>query len=668
MGGEGTRYMVMLEKDIADFSDSLKIHVRQPVVDAAYQIRGLRGASNKTDYLIITHEDFLDASIRLAKHKVKVGFAAPRVVLLNDILEQFSGGNTDPSAIRNFLLHVYRNWDGGDILSYVTLFGSGHYDYKEVTTRQTSFIPVPYISGRFNEDYYTLLDTAAIDRQHYGYYFLGRLPAKSAAAALDIVEKIIDTEDPGAAEFDAWRSRVLLMADDDQQGASEDGITNHMSASKHVADTIGRLRPDIDIRTLYLLEYEWDDRFHKPGATRAFINEINNGVGLVNWFGHGAIDLIADERLMSKEDVTALYNRRRYPVFSLFSCSIGKFDQPGNESLGEILVRQPRAGGIAVVSGTRDVSASANSNLSRPFVRALFDTAAGANITIGSALQIGKYMAPGSSNRWYVTLGDPSVSLFTRNRRVGLTVTDTAGSVIDTLKAMQRITIKGAVYTHEGRKDEAFGGPGAYVSLTLLNPPQDSVRRKDGGKFFYADTVYTLPGSPVFSDVIPVGSDGTFEQQLLLPMNLTFGKPGVRLIAHAWKAGDTLIGSGHLGGLIFEGSASGGISDTAGPRISVRPIYNNISMDSEGLFVRNRITAQLPLTLEVSVEDENGINLIGNGPDEGLTMEVKGALSKRPINGFKDGKASIVFEENSLKSGSHELIISAQDLLGNVSR
>jgi hypothetical protein len=686
-GGHGTRYMVMLENDIVDFSDSLKpgVAIDQFTESAEYQIRNLRGnASNRTDYLIITHDDFLGGAIKLARHKTGMGFRYPRVVLLSDILNQFSGGHVDPAAIRNFLLHVYRNWDGGDVFSYVVLIGSGHYDYKGVTTTQPNFMPVPYITNKINEDFYALFEVGIHPNSQFsGFYFLGRLPAKSSAEALDMVQKIIETEDPRYADFDAWRSRLLMSYDDDQQQDRQDYIRDHLLISEALSRTIDRMRPDLDQRKLPLLEFEWDDRWHKPGATRTLINEINNGLALFNWVGHGGASIVADERLFHIQDVSSLTNRRRYPVFSLFTCSVSQFDMPGEDCLASALMRQPGAGAVAVVSSARKALASDNAVLAPQFFTALFDTTAvGADMSISGALTIAKHrVGPGRpGNTFYLTLGDPSLILFRRNRTVDLKITDAQGGALDTLKAMQQITISGTIKDRGlGYDDLSFGsgGDSAFVNITLFNPQQDSVRRKDGGKFFYAhpDSVYTLPGSPVFSARIPV-RDGKFEQPLRLPMNLVFGKPGVRLTAHAWKRGDTLIGSGHLGGLIFEGSVNVNVSDTAGPRISVRPIYGDTLMDRTGLLVRNRITAQLPLTLEVSIEDESGINLIGGGPDEGLTMEVRGALSKRPINhlfqfsegSFNRGTATIIFEKNSLKSGTHELILSAQDLLGNVSK
>jgi hypothetical protein len=228
----------------------------------------------------------------------------------------------------------------------------------------------------------------------------------------------------------------------------------------------------------------------------------------------------------------------------------------------------------------------------------------------------------------------------------------------------------------QGRKDGGFGaGQEAFVSLTLFNPPQDSVRRKDGGRFPLADSLalYRLPGRPVYSSAKRRVTGGEFRDTLLLPMNLAFGKPGVKLTAYAWKERDAVFGSGYLGGLVFGGSAGGDSAiNTAGPRISVRPIFHAGGMDRQpGLFVRNRVTARLPLDIEISVASENGINLIGTGPDEGLSWEVKGALSRRAIGAlegsFDRGTATVTINESDLKSGAYEMVIRAQDLLGNPS-
>jgi hypothetical protein len=44
------------------------------------------------------------------------------------------------------------------------------------------------------------------------------------------------------------------------------------------------------------------------------------------------------------------------------------------------------------------------------------------------------------------------------------------------------------------------------------------------------------------------------------------------------------------------------------------------------------VISLLPLKCEIELYDENGIDVTGTGPDEGLTMEIKGTLSRRNIN------------------------------------
>jgi len=679
VGNQGTRYIVMAQNNIVDYSDSLK-RVTYTSSGNSFLIRDLRGTVSRTetrsDYLIITHEDFTDAALKLAEHKkTYAGFNYPKVVLLSDLQNQFGGGNMDPASIRNFLLFVYRNWEQGNNLDYVTLVGLGHYDYKYVNTRQPNFMPVAYrTNGRHSnhnwvtDDYFVFFDTHIHpDSQHFSSYFLGRLPARSSSEAFDIVEKIIEMENPAEANFDSWRNRVLLTADDDMQGNDRD-YTSHYISSERVGNIIWRNRPAADLRKVYLFEYPRDDYHVKPGSTRAFINEINNGVAAVNWFGHGSANQLADELMFSRTDVLALHNRKRYPVFSFFSCSVGKFDLPGTDCLSAQLVRQPRAGAIGVVSATRATYASHNDSLAMPFFEALFDP--NDNLSIGASLQYGKNAYRYIDNRYYLLLGDPSITISRQNRKVDITIENYAGKSIDTLKALQQIKIKGSVNDAWGL-DKDFTGSGAFVNVTLFNAP-DTARRKDGGT--YSNPVYELPGAPVFSAKVSV-KDGVFEDSLLLPMNLSFGKQGVRLTAYAFK--DTLMGTGVRTGLIFSGSESSNISDTIGPKISVRPIYGNLSMDmhqDSGLFAKNRISATLPFTLEIRVEAERGVNVIGSGPDEGLTIEVPGSLSKRSINhlfrpdDFNKGRAPVNFEENTLKSGVHELVVSAQDLLGNISR
>ena len=64
-------------------------------------------ASNRADFMVITHSDFVTQATRLASHKQSIGrFAEPKVIDIMDIYREFSGGAVDPAALRNFLVYV----------------------------------------------------------------------------------------------------------------------------------------------------------------------------------------------------------------------------------------------------------------------------------------------------------------------------------------------------------------------------------------------------------------------------------------------------------------------------------------------------------------------------------------------------------------------------------
>jgi hypothetical protein len=84
----------------------------------------------------------------------------------------------------------------------------------------------------------------------------------------------------------------------------------------------------------------------------------------------------------------------------------------------------------------------------------------------------------------------------------------------------------------------------------------------------------------------------------------------------------------------------------------------------------------LPLSIEIDVSDINGIDVVGTGPDEGLTLEIEGVKQKHSINhsfqfsegDFRQGSAAVTLKENDIQPGLYKMRISAQDLLGNISK
>lgn len=673
--GGGVRYFIADEAGFITLDDAA---LQSPTVPFSNVVTDLRDVNNETDYLIITHPVFRNEAIRLAAHKAQNGFTCPRVVITDDIYSGFSGGNFDPVAIRNFLAYVRQYWKNGDKLDYAVLFGKGHMDFKGVKTTETNFIP-PMEEDGFSEslcldDFYAVLDPGSSGDLSNLTLAMGRLPCMTAGEAATMVDKIIETEDTRKADWGSWRNSMLFVADDDMQRDIEDqikGTIAHYASSERVAGVVGSLRPSMTLRKAYLFEYPWNASYEKPEASRAIINEINSGVGFVNFFGHGSPVQWTDERVLSPAEVPQFYNARQYPVISSYSCGVGLFDLPGKVSLSEDLVKAPGAGAIAAISAARSSGATSNEMLAMNFYRSMFDTAR----TIGMAMVAAKALTNDANSEVYLIMGDPAIRFFEPARTVRLEIDDSFGKPLsDTLKALQPITIKGTIVDANGNPDVSFGSlTTAYVQLGFYNASEVTTR-KDGGS---ADpnVEYLMPGKPVFSGKTPV-RDGAFIQTTVLPRNLSFDKTGPRLIAYAWEGDKVGLGCKNT---IFHGSVSSSSTmktDSSGPRITIRPLYDIDAMRSTESSFSDRITSSLPFKCEIEIYDQNGIDVNGIGPDEGLTMEIPGVMSRRNINqkfkfsegDYRNGTAVLSFEENSLHAGKYTLVATAQDMVGNVSR
>ncbi|MBN2187838.1 MAG: hypothetical protein JW699_00180 [Chitinispirillaceae bacterium] len=681
-GNRGTCFFLSNETGFIVLSDSAFSPPAPRLTTHSYVIADLRDTASSSDYLIITPPAFIAEAERLAEHKAAHGFSRPRIVSVNDIYADFAGGNFDPVAIRNFLAFAVRTWRSRDTLVYVVLMGTGHYDFKQVSTDEANFIPPIEQYGNFcTDDFYAVLTPGSFGSSGELSVAVGRLPCQTPAEAAFMVDKIISVEDAAAADWGPWRNTLLLVADDDMQHDRYDYINcphnqcGHAVSSETLEKSLLAVRPSLDVRKAYLYDYPWSSGYEKPEAARAIVNGINSGVGYANYFGHGSDMYWADEHALSEKVVPLLYNGNRLPFVSSMSCGVSMFDEPENTSLSELLMKAQRAGALATFASTRGAMPGPNEVLAINVYDSLLTAE---SPTFGTAILRGKLASGGvlnGNNTMYVLLGDPSIRLTAPDRRVELTLFDRSCDTLlgKQLQALQQITIRGTIVHENGTPDPSFGSMmPAYVQLSLYNPPEIT-GRKDGG----ADTTvrWLRPGKPVFSAKLAV-RNGAFEQAAVIPPNITFDNSTAKLTAYAWEGPKTALG--FLDSLVFHGTCATCISggDSTGPRITIRPVYDLASMRSSSVSFSDRIVSSLPLKCEIELFDMSGINVIDNGPDQGLTMEIPGVISRRNINykfqfaegDFRKGVALLSLEENDLKVGSYPLNITAQDLPGNVSR
>lgn len=694
--GLGYQYVIANESDFLSLPVDYEVHYKQ-TNSSSSQKKFLRDPSINCDYLVISSEDFLTQAQQLVNHKISAGlFNNPLVVNVKDIYREFSGGTPDYSAIRNFLSYTHNGgWTSAP--DYVLLFGSGNYDYKNYkSSNEKVHIPTCQYNQDCMEDFYTYLDYGDIvgSTTTYPDIFLGRIVALSQSEATSAVEKIIEME-AGEKEytFKDWRNRLLLVADDDRTPHGIDGIT-HYKSSEDVAFYSEVQRPGISLRKVYLFEYPWKGADNsKPDAANALFSEINQGVGCVNYFGHGSWEAWADENILNKNTVSSLTNAGKYPLITAFSCRVGRFDIPSQTSLAGDMVNQVKSGAIGFIASTRTAYAGANTAMAKGFFWALYDKEL--NYSIGQAYAMSKNKVGtnvdnsniddvvGNNIQYYALIGDPSIRLNTITDSLKVSLNSEKS---DTVQALETINVSGKVGVFDSTGDivnTAFGisetNPG-YAQISFYFPTRDSVKRKDGGE--NNNIMYSLPGDYLRPDTTVNIVNGIFSADIAMPKRVPFGKEKPILRVYAFNKNGSKCATFIKDDFIFSGSKIGNDSDTLGPSIKIRPLRvdadeNAIDKWNVPVGVGDTITASLPMKIAIDLWDQSGLQVTGSAPGEGLTLEVEGVLSQVSLgSGFSldpesngtAGTAQYYMDSSGVKPGNYRLIVGAMDINGNISR
>src|SRR5262249_47945823 len=156
---------------------------------------------------------------------------------------------------------------------------------------------------------------------------------------LDVVRNKIILYDQ-SAPLGEYRNRIMLIADDNMQGSEVDLL--HWQHLEQTADLDSSHTPQhLDRVYVYLHTYPTESGSIKPAAKTDIIDNIDSGLLMFNYIGHGSPFKLSDESVFLDSDVGTLTNTTQLPVFVAASCDIGKFNDPTVQSLGELLIITP---------------------------------------------------------------------------------------------------------------------------------------------------------------------------------------------------------------------------------------------------------------------------------------------------------------------------------------
>ncbi|MRR09422.1 hypothetical protein EG831_04965, partial [bacterium] len=285
-----------------------------------YQPQRLRQTMLGSRYLIVAADAFWpQAQALLAHHAGQADQLPARAVKLSSVYDEFGFGLKDPSAVRNFLKHVYlRSTPAYASPTWVCLLGDGSFDYRHIDRSVPDQDLVPshqandlhydgigeYLCSA-DDDWFAAVAQTDPDSAGFPQFVVGRIPAKDGAEAWTAVNKALGYN--RRQGLGPWRNRALLMADDAFE-RTEYHSTDLLHTSQ--AESIARiyLPASYDVAKVYGEMYPLSSQLTKPAATSDLLQQWNQGAGIVHFIGHGAWWVWGHESYFRHTDASSLAN------------------------------------------------------------------------------------------------------------------------------------------------------------------------------------------------------------------------------------------------------------------------------------------------------------------------------------------------------------------------
>lgn len=637
--------------------------LQAPVFKDVVENQNLRGMSTP-ELLIITHPDLQSEAQRLADFRASNDHLDATVVTVQKIYNEFSSGRPDVTALRDFVRHLYEK---SSRLKYLLLLGKGSYDYKNILKGNANLVPIYESRNSLHpldtygsDDYYGFLedDEGEWEEKQGGNHTLdigiGRIPVTNAADAKAVVDKLIrySIHENG---YGAWRNKVLFVADDGDNNI-------HVKQSDDLSVLVDTAFSNFNYSKLYLDAYPQESSPSgetSPRASDALNKAVDNGTLVVNFTGHGGESGWMQEDILDIFMINRWNNRDRLPLFVTATCEFGRHDNPAVVSGGEIVVTNPKGGGIAIISTCRPVYSSSNFELTKAFYREVFRKQDGEHLRLGDIIRTTKNNSIDKAvdvnqvgNRNFALLGDPSLRLAYPEKQIILKAVNDNPPGADTLTALSTVSVSGEIRNADGSTDTGFNGEVEVVvydkqtTLTTLG--------NENAKYSYKSRE-----NAVFRGTASV-ADGQFDLSFIVPKNISYNPGAGKISFYAIDEQQQADATGATTDIIFGGSSKGGVSDSSGPDIT---LHIGDTVDNSGVTGANTL-------LIAKISDESGINISGYGVGNNITATLDGEetfILNEYYTASKDTykRGLLLFPLNDLSKGKHTLTVKAWDTHNN---
>jgi hypothetical protein len=336
------------------------------------------------DMLIITHADFKSALAPLVALRQSQGLKVA-VIEIEDVYDEFSYGAHSTPAVRDFLEWTRTHWSTSP--RYVLLVGDCSLDpHNYLGQGQSDLVPTRLIDTSYLE---TASDDSLADFNNDGVpeMAVGRLPVRTNAEATAVVGKIV------AFQQGELRRGALLVSDQTTD-------FNFEAANQEVR---ALLPQGMNVQTI-------NRGTNDAALVRSqIIGGINQGPLVVNYLGHGSVEVWTGAGILRTADVASLTNRQSLSLFVMMTCLNGFAQDVYTESLAEALLRAESGGAAAVWASSGLTAPDQQALMNQQLMRALFSDQ---TLTVGDAIIKAKSATQNmDTRRTWMLFGDPATRI-----------------------------------------------------------------------------------------------------------------------------------------------------------------------------------------------------------------------------------------------------------------
>jgi len=654
-GGDLKEYIAIHQNDF---------YIPEAVSNARVENQNLH-ALKDINYLLITSNEFVEQAQRIANYHIENSGLTAKVVILDEIYNEFSSGSKDITGIRDFIKHIYETNSTDDAkLKYVCFFGDASYDYKDRIIANNNIVPVYLSDQSYNlassyvtDDFFGMLENSegTMSSSHSIDVATGRIPVSTQQQATDVVNKIL--RDYNVDSFGDWRNTVTLLADDIDANSD----ISIQPGVEIIADDIKVNKPVFNINKIYADAYvqqnsSGGERY--PTVKAAITTAIETGTLVFDYFGHGGEDGFAQERFLDIPQVKGFDNENTLPLFITVTCEFSRFDNPTRISAGEFSFWNTTGGAASMITTTREVFISVGQAFNKRLMAILLEFN-NEDLTIAESLVKTKNNYSNFQKFFIYYFGDPVKKLAIPKPNIRITKMNGVNITqsLDTLKALSKVSFEGVITDNLNNILTDFNG---NLSTTVYDKPIDK-STLDNDNFGIVE-VFDSQESKLFRGLASV-ENGNFSFEFIVPRDVKIAYGKGKLSFYATDA--TFDKSGFNSDVIVGGINENAPEDTIGPEIQ-------LFMNDES-FLDGANTNASP-NLIAKLADLSGINTSVTAVDHDIVGILDGDESnpiilndfyQTELDDFTSGK--VVFRLRDLSVGPHTLKLKAWDTYNNSS-